>query len=158
MREFFLVILLGYIILLLDVTIFAAMQFSYLRIDGIMPLVIWYGFKRKSIEPILVVIILALIAGTFTYASTGIWIVSLCIGYLLSCYIYNQLDNLLWYQNILFFWFLITVMVVILMFGTDSTDLIWPYGIIESFILALLTPIWFYIFDLVSEFLFPQKR
>ncbi len=158
MKESFLVILIGYIILLLDVTIFASIQFSNFRIEGIMPLVIWYGIRRRNFEPIVAVIILALIAGTFTYASTGIWIVCLCIGYLLASYIYSQIGNLIWYQHILLLWFLTSVMVVILMFGTDATDLIWPYGIIEAFILAILCPIWFYFFDFLFDLLVIEKK
>jgi len=158
MRRSFLVLLLGYIILLLDVTIFASIQFNYFRIDGIIPLVIWYGLKQRTFEPIMVVIILALIAGTFTYASTGIWIICLCVGYLLSCYIYSQIGNLMWYQHILLLWFLTTVMIVILMFGTDATDLIWPYGIIDAFILAIFSPIWFYIFDFFSDLLVVERK
>ncbi len=151
MKQALLVLVLGYVILLFDVTIFAAMQISYFRIEGILPLVIWYSFRQRSLESIVVVILLALIAGTFTYASTGIWIISLCIGYILSCYIYNQIDNLTWYQDILLFWFLNTVMIVILMFGTDSTDLVWPYGVIEALLLSILTPFWFYIFELLND-------
>ncbi len=159
MKEFILLIVIGYILLLLDVTIFASIQFSYFRIEGIIPLVIWYGLKCKNFEPIIVVIILALIAGTFTYASTSVWILCLCIGYILAYYIYSQISNLAWYQHILLLWFITSVMVVILMFGTDATDLIWPYGITEAFILAIFCPLWFYFFDFLFEiFLLKEEK
>ncbi len=151
------VILLGYILLLFECTIGSCIQYGPIRLDGLIPLVVWYGFHEKLPDGLITILLLGLLADTFTCAPLGLFVSALCVGYLLALYISSQIQYPNWWQQSLLVWFISAAIIVILMVGTKATGLIWPFGLLSALVVGCLSPIWFAFFDWLYSVL-PEKR
>lgn len=157
MRSALLVLTLGYLMLAAETAWGLGLQVGLVRLDGVVPLIVWYGLRHPLPGGLLPVLGLALVAETFSYVPVGLYTLAYASGYLVVRYVEAQVMQQPLWQQALLVAFIGVVVMVILLTGSGAAELVWPWGICQALLYGLTAPIWFGFFYRVEACL-PDRR
>ncbi|MEF3167772.1 MAG: hypothetical protein K6360_00320 [Deltaproteobacteria bacterium] len=137
----------GLIFLLVETTWGCLFEYGTLRFQGIAALVVWYGARVTFLKGISPVLALGVLASAFTVLPAWIYVSHVAAGYVIVRYIVrNVILGMLWQWMLLVF-FVAAAMIVFLMTASGVLDFVWPWGILQAGLDALLCPIMFFVLD-----------
>lgn len=143
----FIVILTGYLLILIETTLWPISLTGLIRPDGLIALVVWCGIKAPLPNGLTAILGLGLIAEAFTVISKGLYIISFTIGYLMVRYILNHVITPYLWQRMLLVTFISIVCLAVLLTGSGNAELIWPWGILQAVLNGMLSPLYLLLFD-----------
>lgn len=123
-----------------------------IRPDGLLALVVWCGIKIPMPDGLTAILGLGLIAEAFTVASNGLYIISFTAGYLIVRYILNNMITPYLWQRMFLVAFVSMLCLTILIMGSGAAELISPWGITQSILNGLLSPLYFFLFDKIFAY------
>lgn len=140
MIRFIVAIFFGYIFILLETAWGNGLQVGMARIDFLVPLVAWYGFKTPLPEGLFLVLTLGILAEPFTVLPGGIQITVLVSAYLLIRYISGHIPGLRCWHKVPVVGFVAAESQILEMLLSGAAQYIWPWGVIQGGLAALIFP------------------
>ncbi len=141
----------GYLAILLETTWGHAVQVGSVRLDGLCDLVIWYSLGSSMPGGLLATLGLGVMAEPFSSLPGGLYIIAFSSAYLLVRYIHNHLFYPPLWQQVLLAGFTSMGMETVLLLGSGATDLLWPWGLVQSVLNGLTYPVWSRLFQSTEE-------
>ncbi len=157
MRKGLVVIFLGYILLLIETALGDMFQFGLIRLDGIVPLIAWYGLNHGLPGGILPVLGLGVLSDPLSGLPAGLYSLGYAGEYLMIRYIVNHAKCAAPWQQMLLVSFVSIEVVTVLLTGSGAAEIIWPWGLIQALINGITAPLWFVVFDKAGADLFRFK-
>ncbi|NDY43527.1 hypothetical protein G3N55_11845 [Dissulfurirhabdus thermomarina] len=153
MRDVFFILAAGFVLLVLETALGRVFQAGMIRLDGVVPMVIWHGLRRPLPAGLIPVLALALLAGVFSNVATGLFFVAYAAGYLLVRYLQGQVLCPAAWQQALLAGFVGLAVALVLFAGDGVTDLFWPWGVGQAVVWGVTAPAWFWLFDRAESWL-----
>ncbi len=158
MRKSATFLIIGVILLLVETTWGGLFEYGTLRFQGIAALVVWYGARVTFLQGISPVLALGVLACAFTVLPAWIIVSHVIVGYVIVRYVVrNVMLGMLWQWMLLVF-FVASAMIVFIMTASGVPDFVWPWGILQAGLDALLCPIIFFLLDHLDASVFRSVR
>jgi len=153
-KKALLVICLGYILLLIETTLGLPFHFGHIQLDGLVPLIAWYGIQHPLPGGILAVLGLGILSEQMSAMPYGLYILVYAGEYLMIRYILNQIVCAAAWQQMMLVSFLSIEIVAVLLIGSGAAELLWPWGFAQALLNGIIAPLWFFVFDKANWFIF----
>jgi cell shape-determining protein MreD len=147
----------GYILLLIETALGPLFQFGQIRLDGLVPLVAWYGLQHSLPGGILAVLGLGILSEQLSAMPAGLYALAYAGEYLMIRYILNHIMCASIWQQIMLVSFLSIEVVAVLLIGSGAAELLWPWGFVQALLNGVLTPFWFFVFDKANSVIFSES-
>lgn len=145
------VIFLGYVLLLIETALGFPFQLGQIRLDGLVPLVAWYGLQHSLPGGILAVLGLGILSEQMSAMPAGLYALAYTGEYLMIRYILSHIVCAAAWQQMMLVSFLSIEVVAILLIGSGAAELLWPWGFAQALLNGVLAPFWFFVFDKVNS-------
>ncbi len=151
MIRFLVAILSGYFFVLLETAWGSGLQVGMTRVDFLIPLVAWYGFKTPLPEGLFFVLMLGILSEPFTVLGEGIHMTVLVSAYLLIRYISGHIPGLRCWHKVPVVGFVAAESQVLEMLLSGAAQYIWPWAMIQGIFAALLFPFLMFMLDFLER-------
>ena len=151
MRDGLVAILLGYSLLLIETTWGPLFQFGEVRLDGLVPLVVWYGLYHPLPGGIIPVLGLGIFCGALSGLPAGLYPLVYASGYLITRYILNHVVCITAWQQMLLVSFVSIEVMAVLLIGSGAAELMWPWGFGQTLLNGITAPFWFFVFNKIRS-------
>jgi hypothetical protein len=146
----------GYILLLIETALGPLFQFGQIRLDGLVPLIAWYGFQHYLPGGILAVLGLGILSEQLSSMPAGLYTLAYASEYLMIRYILNHIMCTDAWQQMTLVSFLSIEVVSVLLIGSGAAELLWPWGFAQALLNGILAPFWFFVFDRANSLIFSE--
>jgi len=150
------VIFFGYILLLFETAMGFPFQFGQIRLDGLVPLVAWYGLQHPLPGGILAVLGLGILSEQMSAVPDGLYALAYAGEYLMIRYILNHIVSPAAWQQMMLVSFLSIEVVAVLLIGSGAAELLWPWGFAQALLNGIIAPFWFFVFDKANSVIFSE--
>ena len=147
MKKAFVVIFFGYVLLLIETALGFPFQLGPIQLDGLVPLVAWYGLKHSLPGGILAVLGLGVLSEQMSAMPDGLYTLAYAGEYLMIRYILNHIVCVAAWQQMMLVSFLSIEVVAVLLIGSGAGEFLWPWGFAQALLNGVLAPFWFFVFD-----------
>ncbi len=147
MKKALVVIFLGYVLLLIETAMGFPFQLGQIRLDGLVPLVAWYGLQYSLPGGILAVLGLGILSEQMSAMPVGLYVLAYTGEYLMIRYVLNHIVCAAAWQQIMLVSFLSIEVVAVLLIGSGAAELLWPWGFAQALLNGVLAPFWFFVFN-----------
>ena len=147
MKKAFVVILFGYVLLLIETALGFPFQLGQIKLDGLVPLVAWYGLKHSLPGGILSILGLGILSEQMSAMPDGLYTLAYAGEYLMIRYILNHIVCVAAWQQMMLVSFLSIEVVAVLLIGSGAGEFFWPWGFAQALLNGVLAPLWFLVFD-----------
>ncbi len=154
MRKAFFFLLTGYLLMVFETAWGNELQVGFIRLDGLLALIVWYALRHTVAEGFIPVCLLGLIAASLSALPPWIFVMDYAVVFLMVRYIQSHVLELMMWQRMLVVMFTSLQAVTILMIVAGDIGLVWPWGIGQSILNGITSPIWFFLFDRMDGFFF----
>jgi cell shape-determining protein MreD len=137
----------AYILLLIETALGPLFQFGQIRLDGLVPLIAWYGLQYSLPGGILAVLGLGILSEQLSAMPAGLYTLAYAGEYLMIRYILNHIVCAAAWQQMILVSFLSIEVVAVLLIGSGAAELMWPWGFAQALLNGILAPFWFSVFD-----------
>ena len=156
MKKALVAIFFGYVLLLIETAWGFLLQFGQTRLDGLVPLVAWYGLQHPLPGGILAVLGLGILSEQMSAMPTGLYALAYAGEYLMIRYILNHIVCAAVWQQIMLVSFLSIEVMAVLLIGSGGAELLWPWGFAQALLNGITAPLWFYAFDKANSVIFSE--
>lgn len=156
MKKAFVVIFFGYVLLLIETAFGFPFQLGQIQLDGLVPLVAWYGLQHSLPGGILAVLGLGILSEQMSAMPDGLYTLAYAGEYLMIRYILNHIVCVAAWQQMMLVSFLSIEVVAVLLIGSGAGELLWPWGFAQALLNGVLAPFWFFVFDKANS-VFPSE-
>jgi cell shape-determining protein MreD len=146
----------GYILLLIETALGPLSQFGQIRLDGLVPLIAWYGLQHPLPGGILAVLGLGILSEQMSAMPAGLYTLAYAGEYLMIRYILSHIVCTAAWQQVILVSFLSIEIVAVLSIGSGAAELFWPWGFVQALLNGVLTPFWFLVFDKAASIIFSE--
>ncbi len=153
MTRFLVAIFFGYFFILLESAWGSGLQVGMARVDFLIPLVAWYGFKTPLPDGLFLVLLLGILAEPFTVLSEGIYMTILVSAYLLVRYISGHMPGLRWWHKVPVVGFVAAESQILAMLLSGAAQFIWPWAIVQGIFAAMIFPVLMFVLEFSENFL-----
>ena len=153
MIRFIVALCFGYLFLLLETAWGQGLQIGMARVDFLVPLIAWYGFKTPLPEGLFLVLILGILCEPFTIMAGGIYIIVLVSTYFLIRYISGHVPGLRYWYKVPVVAFVAAEGHVLEMLLSGAVQYIWPWAVVQGVLAALIFPFVALILEFWERFL-----
>jgi cell shape-determining protein MreD len=147
LKKALVVIFLGYVLLLIETAMGFPFQLGQIRLDGLVPLVAWYGLQYSLPGGILAVLGLGILSEQMSAMPVGLYVLAYTGEYLMIRYVLNHIVCAAAWQQIMLVSFLSIEVVAVLLIGSGAAELLWPWGFAQALLNGVLAPFWFFVFN-----------
>ena len=147
MKKVFVVIFFGYVLLLIETALCFPFQLGQIQLDGLVPLVAWYGLKHSLPGGILSILGLGILSEQMSAMPDGLYTLAYAGEYLMIRYILNHIVCVAAWQQMMLVSFLSIEVVAVLLIGSGAGEFLWPWGFAQALLNGVLAPFWFFVFD-----------
>ncbi|MEA1867976.1 MAG: hypothetical protein U9N19_07760 [Thermodesulfobacteriota bacterium] len=155
-KKALLVIFFGYVLLLIETAMGFPFQLGQIRLDGLVPLVAWYGLQHSLPSGILAVLGLGILSEHMSAMPVGLYILAYAGEYLMIRYVLNHIVCAAAWQQMLLVSFLSIEVVAVLLIGSGAADLLWPWGFAQALLNGVFSPFWFFVFNKANSVIFSE--
>jgi hypothetical protein len=146
----------GYILLLIETALGPLFQFGQIRLDGLVPLIAWYGLQYSLPGGILAVLGLGILSEQLSAMPAGLYALAYASEYLMIRYILNHIVCAAAWQQMVLVSFLSIEVMAVLLIGNGAAELLWPWGFAQALLNGILAPFWFFVFDKANSVIFSE--
>lgn len=150
------------ILVVLQTAFFPFLQLGCLRIDGLCTLIAWLGttapFSPASAAGGLAVAVMAAMSTSVTWKAV---VPAYLIGLGAASYMGINIIDITYQQKILIAGFISLLVNSVMLTGSGSLDLVWPWGILQALVNLVTAPLFLFMFDkmvAVSRRLIPERK
>ncbi len=147
MKRTILLLFWGYAIVLIQTTWGPALQTGYVRLNGLVPLIVWFGLGTPMPGGLLAALALGVLSEPFSSLPGGLYIIAFSGAYFLVRYIHDHIIYPPLWQQVLLATFISIGVQTVLLVGSKATDLLWPWGFVQAVIDGITYPLWVGLFD-----------
>ncbi len=158
MIETFCLIILGYLIAVFQSSAGVFFQVGLIRLDAIPALICWYSLRQPLPLGMVAVAVLGLFVSVFSTIPMYVFPLSYVLGFLTIRYIISNVLELYPWQIYLLVGFLSLEIIVVQLAGSGNTELVWPWGLLQSGLNAISAPVFFFFFNKIDAILKKMKR
>ncbi len=151
MKKTLILVFWGYLLLLFQTSWGPVFQWGLVRLNGLVPLVVWYGFGVPMPGGLLAALALGVLCEPFSSIPGGLYIVAFSGAYLLVRYIHDHTIFLVLWQRCLVAVFVSIGVQTVLLLGSRAMDLLWPWALIQAALDGLTYPLWSRLFDYTEK-------
>ena len=156
MKKGLIVVFFGYILLLIETALGPLFQFGQIRLDGLVPLVAWYGLQHCLPGGILAILGLGILSEQMSAMPVGLYTMAYAGEYLMIRYILNHIVCVAAWQKMMLVSFLSIEIVAVFLIGSGAAELFWPWGFAQALLNGVLAPFWFFVFDKANSVIFSE--
>ncbi|MEA3385576.1 MAG: hypothetical protein U9Q89_03895 [Thermodesulfobacteriota bacterium] len=153
MKKALVVIFFGYVLLLIETALGFQFQLGQIRLDGLVPLVAWYGLQYPLPGGILAVLGLGILSEQMSAMPVGLYVLAYAGEYLMIRYILNHIVCAAAWQQMMLVSFLSIEVVVVFLIGSGAAELLWPWGFAQAMLNGVLASFWFFVFNKANSFI-----
>jgi len=158
LKKALIVIFFGYILLLIATALGFPFRSGQIRLDGLVPLVAWYGLQHPLPGGILAVLGLGILSEQMSAMPDGLYALAYAGEYLMIQYLLNHIVCATAWQQMMLVSFLSIEVVAVLLIGSGAAELLWPWGFAQALLNGILTPFWFFVFDKANSLIFSEDK
>jgi len=158
LKKALVVIFFGYVLLLIETALGFPFQLGQIRLDGLVPLVAWYGLQHSLPGGILAVLGLGILSEQMSAMPAGLYALAYAGEYLMIRYILNHIVCAAAWQQMMLVSFLSIEVVAVLLIGSGAAELLWPWGFAQALLNGVLAPFWFFVFDKANSVIFSEDK
>ncbi len=151
MKTEIVVIVTGFFLFLFNTTWGDVLGVGFTRVDGLVPLVAWTAIEIPLPAGLLPVLVLGVLAETFSIITTGSYIIAYASEYLMVRYVLGHVVCNLWWQKVLLVFFVSLGVEFIIFTGSSMVEYVWPWGVVQAVLNGLLSPFWFSLFSYLDS-------
>jgi cell shape-determining protein MreD len=156
LKKALVVIFFGYILLLIETALGFPFQSGQIRLDGLVPLIAWYGLQHPLPGGILAVLGLGILSEQMSAMPDGLYALAYAGEYLMIRYILNHILCAATWQQMMLVSFLSIEVVAVLLIGSGAAELLWPWGFAQALLNGVFAPFWFFVFNKTNSVIFKE--
>ncbi len=158
MRRAFLFLLTGYLLMVSETAWGNELQVGFVRIDGLLALIVWYAIRHPVAEGIMPVCLLGFMSTPLSALPSWSFVAGYALVYLTVRYIqFHVLELLMWQQMLIVMFTSLQAVIILTIVGGD-VGLVWPWGIGQAILNGITAPVWFFLFNRMDGFFFESIR